>query len=1297
MEFVTALRGTFDEQKPSLFEVLSEQQLNALLPPTLRYLVTIATHRHPRYLLRILNSFDEIYAGVMLLVERHYLRTRGGSFTEHFYGLKREKGLHAEVPRASMSSPAIVRETLKLTTKDVWKNLLIIVGIPYLKRKLDESYEVNAPRALLGAAYTRMPDNPTLRDRFLYYYRWFLRNIYPSVNAGYYFAMLAFNVAYLFDGSKYHSPLMWLIGTRIRRMSGADYQAIEALTQTPETGHTPGWRSLLNPREMGPRILSSLSILLPTSIFALKFLEWWYQSDFAKQLSRKATETVDLPPPVISADGKGGSDKKKTEKKEESNEEGDATPSAEDAPIATPSLLPVYTVPFPSDSSLCPICVDEIVTPTACQTGVVYCYTCIHKWLEGQHQKQEDFMETREGKWESGQGRCAVTGRRVLGGTEGESLLSGFDWFNGTDLSNGFVQYQDRRGAFMNGLYSVDPFTENVRLRPESRTIYDLGEGRPSVRLESKESYQYGLFIADFGHMPISQCGTWPAFWAYGSREWPTDGEVDILEGANLAYTNIMSAHTAEGCMLDPADSNLYSGILRDADCGVGTDNVGCGFNPPKSDTSSYGDGFNAVGGGVYAMEWDSEYISIWHFPRGAIPADIVAKRPDPKKWGLPQSLFGGSKCNVNDYFRDMRLVLNINFCGDYGGGTWASSEVCSELAPTCNEYVAKNPTAFEEAYFDVSYIDVYTRLGGDVQPVVPSSAQSTDVIVPRESNIGTSVSGSPMFTTLSFSNNTITTSSMRKEQTTQPGDQATQSEEPTTTTTLTGISSVFVTVPGSGTDSPTVSPLPVATGGRSINPPNVDDYSYLGCFGSQTGFQTFNLAADSDDMTIERCIDACDGLTYIGLFESTCYCASALDGDTRAIRNETSCNRPCPGDDGQFCGGMVTQNTRSRSRRSIPLRRDAPSNILLTVYADISDAGQPEVPPAMGPGSDSPSTGSGAGQGSPNNQDDTNNEDEDGSAGQSVSDDQDGMDAEGDSVPEPTNIRAVVGSDATDIDEVLEAVAATNTAVAAAIDAEISPVAVIGTASDGSVIEATRALADANREPITSTITYFTVMPSNPGSLVPQQGIVTMSYEQCDYCETPELIKPPMETKVVECDGCGPNGEDTVTLTVPISVTITVPGANTEQAQQTGNAAAAGVTSYGGNLAQPPRNSTVAPVVPNGMGGGAEDGESAEVTTVVITYLTTQLVTYGSSTDSVSTVTRTARRTVVLTISNVDAQMSILPVPSPGQPNTPVTLATPTPGAPSEPIAVNAAPSRRDDVFVYFAIVAMAILALTL
>lgn len=431
MEFMTSLRGSFDDQKPSLFEVLSEQQLNSLLPPTLRYLLAVATHRHPRYLLRILNSFDELYAASMLVVERHYLKTRGGSFTENFYGLKREKALRGEIPRASAAAPHLVRETLQLTSADIWKNLLVLVGVPYLKRKLDESYEVNAPRALLGAAYTRMPDNPTLKDRFVHYYRWFLRNVYPSVNAAYYFAMLAFNLAYLFDRSKYHSPLMWLIGTRVRRMTGADYQAIEALGAKKAADRRPGGQSMFSPRNLGSTVLSSLSLALPMSIFALKFLEWWYQSDFAKQLSRKAAENVELPPPILSVLGakwfqqtKDKQAKAKTNdgsKEQEKDDEKDKTPdlTSENAPIATASMLPIHVVPFPDDSAMCPICDGDIVTPTACQTGVVYCYTCIHRWLEGMHPKQEDFMQGRDGRWESGMGRCAVTGKRVLGGTEG--------------------------------------------------------------------------------------------------------------------------------------------------------------------------------------------------------------------------------------------------------------------------------------------------------------------------------------------------------------------------------------------------------------------------------------------------------------------------------------------------------------------------------------------------------------------------------------------------------------------------------------------------------------------------------------------------------------------------------------------------------------------------------------------------------------------------------------------------------------------------------------------------------------
>lgn len=400
----------------------------------------------------------------MLLVERHFLKTYGGGFTENFYGLKRERVLRtkgAEIPRAQLGAAKDVREALQLTSRDVWRNLAVTVGIPYVKRKLDEGYEIHAAHAgVLGLGYNRdrdgLPPDATVRQRLMYYYKWFLRRVYPSVNAAYYFSLLFFSLAYLFDGSKFHSPFLWLIGTRVRRMGRADFHAIEMASLTQPAGHSKGTKpgealSFFNPRLFArtvyPRLLSSLRILLPTSIFALKFLEWWHASDFARQLSRKATEGVELPPPLVdierlpragrhqppaksSVSLSGGKNRPASSEK---RAETAQTPQP-DAPIAASSLLPIFTVPAPTEStsSACPICEGPINNPTASPSGHVYCYVCIHKWVGGSHERQAAFMEgaggeegwageegSREGRWESGRGRDAVTGKAILGGTEG--------------------------------------------------------------------------------------------------------------------------------------------------------------------------------------------------------------------------------------------------------------------------------------------------------------------------------------------------------------------------------------------------------------------------------------------------------------------------------------------------------------------------------------------------------------------------------------------------------------------------------------------------------------------------------------------------------------------------------------------------------------------------------------------------------------------------------------------------------------------------------------------------------------
>lgn len=462
MEYLNALQSPVDDHKPSLFELLSEQQLAALLPPTLRYLLAVATHRYPRYLLRILNNYDEVYALLSLVVERYYLRTFGGSFTENFYGLKREKVLSVnggEIKRTQLAVPDEVRQRLKLSGADIWSNLAVLVGIPYLKRKLDESYDIHiAPTASLlmsssigGPRYLNrdeLPPNPTIKQRIMWYYKWFLRNVYPSLNAAYYFSILAFSLGYLFDGTKYSSPFLWMIGTRMRRMGAADYRAIDAATEAATKAATvpgrpgQGLSGMLHPRNMYPRLLSSLRILLPTSIFALKFLEWWHASDFSRQLTRKAAEGLELPPPIVS-----GMELARNVQAEHKSSMQSA--AKRDPPISSITYLPIFTVPPPPSSDLCPICLHPISTAAACQTGYVYDFKCIFQWIEGTHERQEAFMKgekmseweddereddggdetdsqsrskapkSREGSWESGKGRCAVTGRRVLGGTSG--------------------------------------------------------------------------------------------------------------------------------------------------------------------------------------------------------------------------------------------------------------------------------------------------------------------------------------------------------------------------------------------------------------------------------------------------------------------------------------------------------------------------------------------------------------------------------------------------------------------------------------------------------------------------------------------------------------------------------------------------------------------------------------------------------------------------------------------------------------------------------------------------------------
>ncbi|RMZ79645.1 hypothetical protein DV738_g3139, partial [Chaetothyriales sp. CBS 135597] len=322
----------------------------------------------------------------------------------------------------------------------------------------------------------------------------------------------------------------------------------------------------------------------------------------------------------------------------------------------------------------------------------------------------------------------------------GNAFFEGFDFFTGPDPTAGHVQFHDITSANQTGLagfINTGNGSEAVFMGVDSTQVAPNGRG--AVRVSSRQSFQHALVIVDIAHMPGGICGTWPAFWMVGPS-WPDDGEIDIVEGVNDQTTNVMTLHTAAGLSLSTTGSskNLapFAGKIATSNCDVNAPdqakNAGCSI----VDTSNltFGAGFNAAGGGVYATEWTSQFIKIWFFPRGNIPSDIASGNPQPQaSWGEPRSVFQDG-LSLDDHFNNLQIVFDNTFCGDWAGQVWNETEGCRALAPTCEDYVTNNPQAFTEAYWAVNALQVFQdteALDGTVSVVEPSRPSHTKVTSP--------------------------------------------------------------------------------------------------------------------------------------------------------------------------------------------------------------------------------------------------------------------------------------------------------------------------------------------------------------------------------------------------------------------------------------------------------------------------------------------------------------------------------------------------------------------------------------
>ncbi|EIW61287.1 ubiquitin-protein ligase peroxin 12 [Trametes versicolor FP-101664 SS1] len=334
-----------DPLKPTLFELVAQEQLRDLLQPALKYVLSVFAQSYPRYLLRIVNRHEEFYALLMFFVERHYLRTQGASFAENFYGLKRRRTPLFKTDRARTASGGVFAEE-KLRDREIWRSLLLLVGLPYARAKAQDYFEELGG----GIQHDLIEESrqPVVDESWKGRWRRAYKAAYPWLNTSFEVWLLLYNVAYLFERTPHYRPWLSWVGVDLRRISADDMRAAQAGVRKSPRPPPKGIIAVLKyALRRSPRLLlDSLKVLLPTAIFFIKFLEWWYSpSSPARSLS-----TSPLGPAV-----------------------------------PPPRLLPPHPQGVRVDDieyGVCPLCREVLGNATGLPSGYVFCYGCAHEYVE---------------------------------------------------------------------------------------------------------------------------------------------------------------------------------------------------------------------------------------------------------------------------------------------------------------------------------------------------------------------------------------------------------------------------------------------------------------------------------------------------------------------------------------------------------------------------------------------------------------------------------------------------------------------------------------------------------------------------------------------------------------------------------------------------------------------------------------------------------------------------------------------------------------------------------------------------
>ncbi|KAG9315686.1 glycoside hydrolase family 16 protein [Chiua virens] len=326
----------------------------------------------------------------------------------------------------------------------------------------------------------------------------------------------------------------------------------------------------------------------------------------------------------------------------------------------------------------------------------------------------------------------------------GSSFFDSWTYYNYYDnLTNGDVNFVSAQTAFADNLTYVDASTSHALIRVDNFTNVVWNNKRNS-RSGWQDMYHvpYGVSLIPetactlrsliSGHLVFRLACVVEVAKAV---VWPQGGEIDTFEGVNLQTTNQMSLHTETGCT--QVSPNETSTLVTSTNCSyAANENQGCIVMDPSS--SSFGAGFSNVGGGAFVTEFASSGISVLKSQPALSNNESTI---DTSTFGVPVGNWPSTGCNVAGFFQPQQLIFDITLCGDWAGNSAIFNATCSGVC--YNDYVIGQPSGYDDAYFEIGYVRVFSAEGTNT--VVPGSSSASGSAAPTSTSTPSSSSASSL------------------------------------------------------------------------------------------------------------------------------------------------------------------------------------------------------------------------------------------------------------------------------------------------------------------------------------------------------------------------------------------------------------------------------------------------------------------------------------------------------------------------------------------------------------------------